>query len=727
MPMPALNPWDQLTPEQQMSLVQNIKAGLPQAGGAGPAPASPLQQRMGNAPMPPGWPGAGVPVQQMPQNPNLGYLGGQSPAAGVSPTDPERPGGQLVSPITTKAAAGAIAPPAGAANAGQAGAQPPAGLPLYLPKQTILQKRDAARAADVQVPYAPGHGPWDNVAQDPHATTAPGGGKSPSDYVGQKDAGNPNGGQPPDAGEKRGQLADIFGIPGAGMMNPRSMFKPGEMAPRGTAPVNPLQAAGSPQSALPGGTPSLADLGKDPSKIAAGQQAALTTAMPELHNQNYLQPIEPMTLKGEKSEGQADQKSDVQKQVTQAVPQTEFDQALQRVIQGTPGMSMMREDLTNLHNAVGPMLSREAAAGPGARVDLSPLMALSDTWFGGDLSKGYQRPTDRLKGVADLAKTLTGGEGQLTDSEVNFLRSQLQDKYMSDLATGLTGKREVSVGAGMGAGGMMNPLEFMRFAEEMRQHGLQREHEAAQDAGKYAQGGEQYAELRGALKGIDQIAKNNHAYRDNYLPGYGGKLPVVGGMLQNFHNPTSLGKSEEGKDLDRYLAVLTNAANHMDFGVRITDAERRAMAANLATAQGQGPRQALKAISDFQAALRQKLEGQFNSMTPQAKEQARKSGALMPEEFNYGFGIGETPASPQKRAPVRAGGAPAEDAELPVVRPRGKPDAPDMPAAEALRQGGSAASKTGGKTGSDIIPEASKDVDELRRQAKERARALGGQ
>lgn len=671
MAMPALNPWDQLTPAQQASLVQKIQAGLPQTGGAAPA-ASPLEQRMGGQPMPPGWPGAGTPLQALPKNPNLQYL--------------DDPAGQLAAPMAQRQAAQAFPPPAGAANAGLPDGAPTAGLPLHLPQQTVQQRR-AAASAGLQVPYAPGHGPWD-MGQDPHATTSPGGGKNPRDYQGQVDAGNPNGGMPPSAGAPRtapatpgaarGRLADIFGVPGMGMMNPRSMFKPGEMAPNGSGPQNPLQAAGSPQSTLPGSPQSLGQMGQNPAAISAGQKGILGNTMAEFQDRNYLQPIDPMTMKGEKSEGTAAQKTDVSTQQTAAVPEGAFGTALARVIQGTPGMQMMRGDLTNLRGSLGDIIKREGAAGPGSRVDLSPAMALSDTWFGGDLSKGYHPPLKRLEMVANLAKTLTGGEGQLTDSEVNFLRSQLQDKYMSDLATNLGGSRQVSVGAGMGAG-MMNPLEFLRFGAEQQQRAIQHDREASQDAGKFAgEGGTQYAEIQKALEGIDKIARNNHAYQQNYLPGYGGHVPLIGGLIQNFHNPSNIGLSEEGKDLNRYLAVLSNAANHADFGDRITNSEMQAQARNLATAQGQGPRQALKAISDYQAALRRALTAKRGSMTDQARAKAKQSGALMPEDFNFTFGINEPP---------------------PKAQPRGQT-----------------------KTGQDQPP----SVDDLHRQVKERAKALSG-
>lgn len=698
MPAPAMNPWDQLTPEQQAALARNLQAALPNAGGAGGAgPAqTPLQQRMGGAPMPPGWPGAGQPLSQMPQNPNLGWMGG--PPARQAPVQdfPEQAG-------PPAAAAPAQTPPQ---------APPPAagGLPLYLPKETVQQQRAAAAAKPLQVPYAPGHGPWDL------GETSPGQGKSPRDYQGQKDAGNPNGGQPPDKGNADNQgaygaggagnggasLADTFGLPGMGMFpNPRSMFKPASMAPRGTSPANPLQAAGSPQSQLPGGAPSLLQLTQDPAKIALGQQQALTTAMPELHNDNHLAPIDPMTMVGRKSEGEANQKQDIQQQLTQVISDPAYAQALQRLTAGTPGLNAMRQDTGQLADVTRERLGHEKNLGAMGGLDLSPLMALSDTWFGGDLSKGYHSPLERLAKTAEISKTLTGAEGALSGHELDFLKTQLQDKLMSDFASSLGGKREVQVGMGGGGAGMMNPMEMMRFIAEQAERAHSHEHQASADAGKFAdENGAQYATIQNALRGIDQIAQKNHGYRDNYLPGYGGKTPLVGGLIQNFHNPTSLGQSEEGKDLQRHASTLITAADKIDFGSKITNFEMAQQGRNLALAQGQGPRQFLKALKDFQDAFKKALGSRYGSMTPEAQEKAKKAGSLMPDDFSFGFGMDDqAPPKPAAKAPL---------------------------AAPAARAGASA--PPAGRT-SDIIPEASKDVDQidaLRRQAKERARALGG-
>lgn len=67
----------------------------------------------------------------------------------------------------------------------------------------------------------------------------------------------------------------------------------------------------------------------------------------------------------------------------------------------------------------------------GGNVDLSPLAALSDTWFGGNLKAGYKSPMSaeerQLKGVA-LSDLLQKQRQGITDDELANLRLNIQDK-----------------------------------------------------------------------------------------------------------------------------------------------------------------------------------------------------------------------------------------------------------------------------------------------------------
>lgn len=65
--------------------------------------------------------------------------------------------------------------------------------------------------------------------------------------------------------------------------------------------------------------------------------------------------------------------------------------------------------------------------GQGQKIDLSPLMALSDTWFGGNLAGNYKRPTDSkaaLETTAALQQGLQKARGALTDDEMQYLATR---------------------------------------------------------------------------------------------------------------------------------------------------------------------------------------------------------------------------------------------------------------------------------------------------------------
>lgn len=79
------------------------------------------------------------------------------------------------------------------------------------------------------------------------------------------------------------------------------------------------------------------------------------------------------------------------------------------------------------------------------KTDLSPLMALSDTWFGGNLQKGYRRPEsdqERLMGISQLQRI----PQQERQALINNL-SKLADVNLSQKALmGMYGKKEKETG-----------------------------------------------------------------------------------------------------------------------------------------------------------------------------------------------------------------------------------------------------------------------------------------
>lgn len=74
---------------------------------------------------------------------------------------------------------------------------------------------------------------------------------------------------------------------------------------------------------------------------------------------------------------------------------------------------------------------RDAYAAMPTQVDLSPLMALADTWYGGNLQKGYRPPTtveERVGVLTGLQQGLQKARGGLSESEIQALKDQIQGR-----------------------------------------------------------------------------------------------------------------------------------------------------------------------------------------------------------------------------------------------------------------------------------------------------------
>jgi len=72
-----------------------------------------------------------------------------------------------------------------------------------------------------------------------------------------------------------------------------------------------------------------------------------------------------------------------------------------------------------------------ALAGMPLQTDLSPLMNLSDTWFGGNLQKGYAKPEtgrERIGTAQALQNAIQKQMGGLTESELGLLKQKLGER-----------------------------------------------------------------------------------------------------------------------------------------------------------------------------------------------------------------------------------------------------------------------------------------------------------
>jgi type II secretory pathway pseudopilin PulG len=81
------------------------------------------------------------------------------------------------------------------------------------------------------------------------------------------------------------------------------------------------------------------------------------------------------------------------------------------------------------------LLKEHLARNAKPQMDLSPLLALNDSWFGTNLRSGYSKPQDS-KGVLETTANLQGGlqkaRDSLTDNQANYLNQQIQAYQRGD-------------------------------------------------------------------------------------------------------------------------------------------------------------------------------------------------------------------------------------------------------------------------------------------------------
>jgi hypothetical protein len=81
------------------------------------------------------------------------------------------------------------------------------------------------------------------------------------------------------------------------------------------------------------------------------------------------------------------------------------------------------------------LLKEHLAKSVNPQLDLSPLMALSDTWYGGNLAQNYKRPTDskaNLQTTVELQQGLQKAKDALTDNQASTLKTKMNYLQQAD-------------------------------------------------------------------------------------------------------------------------------------------------------------------------------------------------------------------------------------------------------------------------------------------------------
>lgn len=90
------------------------------------------------------------------------------------------------------------------------------------------------------------------------------------------------------------------------------------------------------------------------------------------------------------------------------------------------------EGINNLQDLLSQHIARQKSREGLAGMDLTPLMALADTWYGTKMAQSYNRPEDskaQLETTARLQDALQRAKGNLTEGDIKALNNQLDSIY----------------------------------------------------------------------------------------------------------------------------------------------------------------------------------------------------------------------------------------------------------------------------------------------------------
>lgn len=104
--------------------------------------------------------------------------------------------------------------------------------------------------------------------------------------------------------------------------------------------------------------------------------------------------------------------------------------------------ALINQGISQREQELGPqqeLLKQMAMTGnQGSNIDLSPLLRLADTWYGGNMSQGYKAPDGgaaRMQQMQALQKGIQEGRQGITEDQINLLKAKMGEKTrLEDLA-----------------------------------------------------------------------------------------------------------------------------------------------------------------------------------------------------------------------------------------------------------------------------------------------------
>ncbi len=244
-------------------------------------------------------------------------------------------------------------------------------------------------------------------------------------------------------------------------------------------------------------------------------------------------------------------------------------------------------------------------------VDLTPLLALSDTWGGTKLLSSYKGPKseeEKLKELAAVQSQLAQRKGDIAKEEFAMAKGRANEH--DEL-----GRMKLMLGAQTGLAGIERARETgERFQTALEEKQRQKEdNDVRAFSDRMEKSG--MSVIPEVLTNIEyQLGK----YKGKDIPGYGatGWVP-------------SIMTSEGGKDVRQAVDSLRNTLLKIKSGSAVTDSEARRLYDELGTSIGQSDEQLRRGIQNASNFLRKQHANITAGAAPRIKEEYSKRGGTL--------------------------------------------------------------------------------------------------
>lgn len=279
-----------------------------------------------------------------------------------------------------------------------------------------------------------------------------------------------------------------------------------------------------------------------------------------------------------------------------------------------PGLKRMKQGLDLFGGGIMG-LGEISRRNPERFLNLSPAMALSDTWFGGDLSKGYQPPPSPEGLMSGLANQYLTQAGRLAGLENNFLTGQLtnskgqaiQATGGSSTESGFDPERPPPSTAGL------TPYQIEQLKRQARKEEQDKLNREEDKVAGYRKEIKSYGsavdykvnEMVTSFSQLEPILKN---LPDADFPG-GFEIPFTNGRTVKFTDWDNFtADSEVGNRMKNLVKSIQSSLNNEKFGGNMTGHELKQSVGRFGERWQQSPSVFRQSLSDVRQALENHLK-----------------------------------------------------------------------------------------------------------------------